>query len=117
MISQHNEVHILGCMMVCQHKHATWLEVILAILLLCFVCGQPAFALCGDVSGDGSIMSNDVLMVARASIGTINLAADQKLRADVTLSGTTDGEILSNDVLMIARASIGTLATLLCQAS
>jgi len=85
--------------------------IITCVLLI--AATSTAFALCGDVSGDGQILSNDVLMVARASIGTLTFISDQISRADVTISGTPDGRILSNDLLMIARASLG-MVTLSC---
>ena len=90
-----------------------WIFAIVFFMSLIFT-SSAAFSLCGDVSGDGSILSNDVLMVARASIGTLTLTSEQKVRADVVISGTPDGLILSNDLLMVARASIGTLSSLIC---
>jgi hypothetical protein len=86
----------------------------LVIGLMALLYPANASGLCGDVSGDGLIMSNDVLMVARASIGTLTLTDAQKGRADVVITGTPDGMILSNDLLMIARASLG-LVTLSCK--
>lgn len=78
----------------------------LIFLIFCFSAKQ-AFSLCGDVDGDGNIYSNDVLMVARASIRILTLDSEQLSRTDVYISGAPDGQILSNDLLIIARASLG----------
>jgi hypothetical protein len=82
------------------------LEIILIMILSLLATSSSVYAMCGDVNGDGSILSNDVLMVARASIGTYTLTVEQRARADVVVSGTPDGQILSNDLLIIARASL-----------
>ena len=94
------------------NKSAPGLFIWLSVLLSSFIISSAAHAVCGDVSGDGLIMSNDVLMAARASIGALALTPDQISRADVALQcgGTNpDAQIMSNDLLMIARASLGVI--------
>ncbi len=86
--------------------------VILAALI-CVATTQKAMTLCGDVTGDSQVLSDDILMAARASVGDITLTSLQRSRADVVLSGAPDGLVLSNDVLMIARSAAGA-ATLIC---
>ncbi len=82
----------------------------MALLASCLMTGR-AFALCGDVSGDGEILNNDVVQAARASIGTLTLDASAIKRGDVANPGSAaDGEILNNDVVLIARKSIGLIA-------
>ncbi len=82
----------------------------MALLASCLVTGR-AFALCGDVSGDGEILNNDVVQAARASIGTLTLDASATKRGDVANPGSAaDGEILNNDVVLIDRKSIGLIA-------
>lgn len=99
-------------------KHFSNVKNIICVLAVALALlathGQRASALCGDVNGDGYILSNDVLMVARASIDALTLTTEQKARADVTLSGSPDGYILSNDLLLVARASISAVEDLNC---
>ena len=88
-------------------------------LLLALCIPSTGYALCGDINDDGYILSNDVLMVARATISTINLTDAQKARADVvtsTSSASPDTYVLSNDLLLVARASLS-LVTLVCNES
>lgn len=59
--------------------------------------------LLGDVNGDGSVDSKDVLMLRRAVSGIITLTEDQKARANVF----HDSDIDSKDVLTLRRAVSG----------
>lgn len=67
-------------------------------------------AVCGDISGDGYVLSDDVLLAARASISAITLTQDQMTRGDIaTTGGSPDGYMLSDDLLLIARLSISSI--------
>jgi len=90
-----------------------WLMVVVVVTVFFAASSNGALALCGDVNEDGAILSNDVLIEARASLGIFNLSDDQKSRADVVPAGrgiSPDGMILSNDLLLVARASLGMIA-------
>ncbi|MDD5731577.1 MAG: hypothetical protein PHU42_01680 [Patescibacteria group bacterium] len=92
-----------------------WLLTVIAAAILLAANPRAASALCGDVSGDGYIRSNDVLMTARASLDVLPLSDAQKSRADVAIPpNAPDGKVLSNDLLMISRNSVGMIPTLNC---
>ena len=57
----------------------------------------------GDIDNDGVVSSVDALMALRASMGVIELTADEITRADVNNDGVVD----MSDALWILRNSIG----------
>jgi hypothetical protein len=82
--------------------------------------GSAANALCGDVTGDGQVLNNDVAILAGYSIQEASavaafnaLPAGADKRADVAVTGAVDGTILNNDVAIIAAKSINGITTAL----
>lgn len=62
----------------------------------------------GDVTGDGEVAMNDVVKLARAVSGTLELTKEEVQRGDVT----GDGIIAMGDVVKLARFVAGSIEEL-----
>ena len=62
----------------------------------------------GDVNGDGAVNAIDAMLALRASVGAVELSAEQKIVADVDGNGSVN----STDAVTILRYGIGMLTEL-----
>ena len=57
----------------------------------------------GDVNGDGSVKSNDLLMLKKYLLGLEDLTTSQLANADIN----GDGDVKSNDLLQLKKMLLG----------
>ncbi|MBD3184125.1 tandem-95 repeat protein [Candidatus Poribacteria bacterium] len=62
--------------------------------------------LLGDVNGDGTVRSNDAILILRIAAGLMTPTDSQRLAADVN----QDGNIRSNDAILVLRIAAGLAA-------
>ncbi len=72
---------------------------------VCYNFGKPisSSVKLGDPTGDGTINSNDALMILRFAVGSLALSDEEIAAADVN----KDGRVDSADALLILRYSVG----------
>jgi len=70
--------------------------------------GQSGTTLYGDVNCDGSVKSNDLLMLKKNLLGLVDLTDQGTLNADVT----HDAKVASNDLLKLKKFLLGLVETL-----